>query len=210
MRLFRRSKPSDSTSHGPGEKLVNDYVPGDDYAPRWYVPHHGNDQRFIGADGFPTLHLIVYTDTTAETVLRLCGDSTGLLVRPTDRRLPYASVYVSQLRGEYYHQAACQTGDFSPGQPVRLVREPTNEFDRNAVAVYDVTGAHLAAYVNKQKARLLARLIDGGEVLTAISIRGTRPGVECEQIAILAAQPAVLSRLREPRPPHLPAPAHLR
>jgi hypothetical protein len=115
---------------------------------------------------------------------------------------------VSQLRGEAYHGAACEAGDFRPGRPVRLVREPDNEFDGNAVAVYDYAGLHLAAYVNKQKARMLSRLMDSGEPIEAISIRGTGSGVPCDQIAVLAASPEVLRRLLEPRPVHLPTPAH--
>jgi hypothetical protein len=78
------------------------------------------------------------------------------------------------------------------------------------VAVNDATGTHHAAYVNKQKARILAKLIDAGETLQAISIRGTAPGVDCGQIAILAARPHTLALLTSPRPPFLPPPAHLR
>jgi HIRAN domain len=91
-----------------------------------------------------------------------------------------------------------------------LVREPANAFDKNAIAVYDATGTHLAAYVNKRKARMLAKLIDAGEVIDAIAVRGTARGIDCEQIAILAARPHILERLTEPRPPTLATPAHLR
>jgi HIRAN domain len=167
---------------------IDDEIFYDDYEPSWYVPHDGDNNRFVGEDGLPALHLITYTDTAGETILRLCEDSTGLLIGPSDRRLPHAGVYVSQLRGEYYHQDACRAGDFAPGQPVRLVRELHNQFDKNAVAVYDSTGEHGAAYVNKQKARMLSKIIDAGENLQAISIRGTHAGKACGQIAILAAK----------------------
>jgi hypothetical protein len=176
----------------------------------WYVPHDGNRDRFIGQGGMPPLHLIRYRDTSGEEVLRLCEDSTGLLVSPSDTRLPHAGVFISQLRGEYYHKAACRAGDFRPGQPVHLVREPDNQFDANAVAVYDATKQHHAAYVNKQKARMLSRLIDSGEQIGAISIRGTRAGAACDQIAILVAQPTVLNHLLAPRPRNLPPPAYPR
>jgi hypothetical protein len=208
MRLFRRPKGPDSLPDTDDDLTGNDSH-RDDYEPSWYVPHDGDKGRFVGQDGLPTLHLITYTDTGDETILRLCEDSTGLLVGPTDTRLPHAGVYVSQLRGEFHHQTACKAGDFSLGRAVMLVREPANDFDRNAVAVYDATGTHLAAYVNKQKARVLAKMIDAGEVLHSISIRGTAAGAECPQIAILAARPHVLGRLIEPRPCSLPPPAHL-
>jgi hypothetical protein len=172
----------------------------------WYAPHDGDGGDFISSDGVPALHLIPCRDNGGEMVLQLCEDPTGLLVGPGDSRLPRAGVYVSQLRGQAFHRLGCTAGDFSPGAPVRLVREPDNEFDPDAVAVYDVTGRHLAAYVNNQKARILARLIDSGEPVEAVSIRGTGAGRPCDQVAVLAASPRVLRRLLEPRPPHLPAP----
>jgi hypothetical protein len=158
----------------------------------WYVPHDGDPDRFVGSNGVVPLHLIRYRDTSGELVLRLCEDTTGLLVGRSDRRLPRAGIYVSQLRGEAYHRAACKAGDFRPGASVRLVREPENEFDPNAVSVYDATGQHLAAYVNKQKARMLSRLIDAGKPVEAVSIRGTGPGRPCDQVAVLAAAPDIL------------------
>ena len=181
-------------------------LPADDSDGRWYVPQDGDRDRFVGSP----LHLIQYRDTSGETVLRLCEDMTGLLVSPSDRRLPRAGIFVSQLRGEAYHQAGCRAGDFSPGTSVCLVREPENEYDPNAIAVFDGTGKHLAAYVNKQKARTLSRLIDAGKPVHAVSIRGTDPGRPCGQVAVLAAAPEVLERLLEPCPDNLPAPAHER
>jgi HIRAN domain len=209
MRLFRRkNEPEPSPEPDDDVSPTDTYY--DDYEPSWYVPHDGDNQRFVGPDGLPALHLIPYTDSADEHVLRLCEDSTGLLIGPADKRLPHAGVYVSQLRGEFYHPIACKAGDFLPGRPITLFREPANEYDGNAVAVYDATGTYHAAYVNKQKARILAKLIAAGETLHAISIRGTPPGIDCEQIAILAARPHVLARLTSPRPDFLPSPAHLR
>ena len=151
----------------------------------------------------PPLHLIAYQDG-----LRLCEDSTGLLVSPNDRRLPHLGIFVVNVRGEAYYKTACKAGDFSPGVPVRLRREPNNPYDANAVAITaDLDGAPVIGYVNKQKARTMSRLIDGGAVLEAISLRGKRAGVATEQVAILAADPALMAHLRTPRPPHLPQPA---
>lgn len=177
---------------------------------RWYAPSDGNKERFVGPDGLPTLSLILYTDTSGERVLRLCENDTGLLIGPTDMRLPYAGILVSQLRGEAYHKDACRRGDFSPGAAVRLVPEPDNPHDPKAVAVYDATGEHRCAYVNKQKARAYLKRLAAGEQLEGISLRGTRAGKTCEQVAILAATPRVLAVLRSPRPDGAPPPAHLR
>ncbi|MER7992022.1 HIRAN domain-containing protein [Micromonospora chalcea] len=198
----QRAKPVDAIPSQAGER--------DGLPDSWYVPQDGNPDRFVGADGLPTLRLIPYWDRGGEHVLRLCEDGTGLLVGPTDRRLPRAGIYVSQLRGEAHHQAECRAGNFHPGETVRLVREPENPYDRNAVAVYDVTGNYMAAYVNKQKARTLAKLIDSGAEIQAISIRGTRSGVGCHQVAILAASADVLRHVLSPRPAGAPQPVYER
>ena len=142
-------------------------------------------------------HFKRFNDTwghhTGDQILRLCEDTTGLLIGPSDRRLPPAGAYVSQLRGEFHHRRACRDGAFSLGAAVHLVREPNNEFDRNAVAVYDVTGAHLTAYVNKRKARMLAKLLDRGEDVVADSRTPAEPvGAHA---AITAAELAMIQNV---------------
>lgn len=174
-----------------------------------YVPSDGNSDRFIGSDGLPSLRLIRTESAAGEMVLRLCENSTGLLVGPTDRRLPRAGILVSNLRGEKYHQDACRRGDFTPGVAVQLTPEPDNPHDSHAVAVYDSKGEHLCAYVNKQKARAYLKRLAGGQQLLAISLRGTPAGRACDQVAILAATPDVLALLTSPRPDGAPPPAHV-
>ena len=204
--------PAEAEEHATTTADPPEVDPAEHPQDRWYVPVDGDKGRFAGPPGaYPTIRLIEYRDTGGEHVLRLCEDSTGLLIGPTDRRLPPVGVYVSQLRGEAYHVAACKRGDFAPGAPVRLLREPDNEFSRFAVAVTaDEDGAEVAAYLNEQKARTVARLMDEGRPLRAISIRGTAPGRRCDQIAVLAAEPALVAHLLSPRPRHLPPPAHTR
>lgn len=186
------------------------FMPASEQA-RWYVPVDGNRNRFIDPDGgMPPLHLIRYR-SGGEHVLRLCEDSTGLLVGPTDRRLAPAGIHASNLRGESYHKTACRRGDFSPGTPVRLKREPDNKHDPFAVAITaDTDNAPVAAYVNKAKARTLSKLLDQGADLAAISLRGTDANTACAQISVLVAHPDVLAHLLAPRPRHLPKPAHQR
>jgi len=181
-----------------------------DHHESWYVSSDDKDRFTVPHGEMPPFHLIGYRAGSGEAVLRLCEDSTGLLIGPSDTRLPKTGVYVSQLRGEAYHQDGCKAGDFSPGRPVRLVREPDNPHDPFAVAVYDQSGQHQAAYVNKQKARMLSKLLDAGEPVQAVSIRGTAAGRPCDQVAILAARPPVLRHVLSRRPSGLPKPAHLR
>ena len=60
----------------------------------WYIPAGTDERIFVGADGTPALHLIDYTDKTGERVLRLVDDRTGLLISPSDRRLPKLGIWV--------------------------------------------------------------------------------------------------------------------
>jgi HIRAN domain len=174
----------------------------------WYVPSDGDAERFRGSP--PPLRLIPY-GWGSEKVLRLCEDTTGLLVGPTDRRLPAAGIWSAQVRGEFYYKPACRQGDFAPGVRVRLKREPDNEHDRNAVAITaDFDGAPVAGYFNKQKASALAKVLDAGTVLDAVSVRGTGAGMACEAIGVVAASPEAIRHMLSPRPPSLPKPAHSR
>jgi hypothetical protein len=159
-----------------------------------YVPSEGPADRFVPPPGGPhRLHLVEY-----QGGLRLCEDATGLLVGPTDRRLQRAGLYVTNLRGAAYYQAAAKQADLRPGQPLHLVPEPDNPHDAYAVAVYPNRGNGPIGYVNKQKAQL-----------SAVSLRGTGPGVKCEAVAVLAAEPRVVAHLLSPRPSSLPRPAFL-
>lgn len=98
------------------------------------MPQDGDQDRFIGQGGVPTLHLIPYRDVSGELVLRLCEDTTGFLIGPFYRRLPRAGIYVSQLRGEAYHQVAAGPAT-SPGrarQPCpRAEKYARSECDRD-------------------------------------------------------------------------------
>lgn len=180
---------------------------------RWYAASdEGGLDRFMPAEpgGLPPLRLIPYTTSDGEDVLMLCEDSTGLLVGPKDRRLQRAGIFSIAVQGESYNKAACRAGDFSPGAPIELVREPDNEHDPNAIAVHAKGRRTRAGYVNKGKARSLAKIMDKGTPLRVISTRGTAAGRVCEQIAILAASPEIVDHLLSPRPDRLPTPAHLR
>ncbi|MGW5048246.1 HIRAN domain-containing protein [Streptomyces griseoluteus] len=170
-----------------------------------YVPSEGPADRFVPPPGgLHRLHLVEY-----QGGLRLCEDATGLLVGPTDRRLQRAGLYVTNLRGVAYYQEAAKQADLRPGQPLRLAPEPDNLPDAYAVAVYPNRGNGPIGYVNKQKARVWSRVIAEGAQLSAVSLRGTGPGVKCEAVAVLAAEPRVVDHLLSPRPSSLPRPAFL-
>jgi hypothetical protein len=56
-------------------------------------------------------------------------------------------VRVVKLAGASYRADALQDDAFAPGRPLALVREPENEHDPNAVAVYDAERRLQAGYV---------------------------------------------------------------
>lgn len=161
-----------------------------------YVPPDGPIDRFVSVPGaMPKLHLVDY-----QGGLRLREDVTGLLVGPTDRRLSHAGLYVTNLRGEQYYQAAAREADLRPGQTLHLVPEPSNPHDPFAVAVYAEHGEGPVGYVNKQKARIWSKLIAEGPVLRVISLRGTAARVKCEAVAVLAAEPRIVDHLLSLQP----------
>jgi HIRAN domain len=77
-----------------------------------------------------------------ESGYRLRDASTGEAVRWNDERLR-----VVKLAGASYRLDELQDDAFAPGRRLTLVREPENEHDPNAVAVWDADRRVQAGYV---------------------------------------------------------------
>ncbi|MHA7862111.1 HIRAN domain-containing protein [Tessaracoccus sp. Y36] len=106
--------------------------------------------------------------------------STGKKLPPASRVMAAHGVVSFFVRGTA-HYPGHRTANTSPGQPADLRREPKNEYDANAVAVYAKLPSGRASkvgYVNKGLARGLAKRMDGGENLQAAFMRGHPPGEE--------------------------------
>lgn len=146
----------------------------------------------LGPDGMPTGHLAAQKD---RLVIVPDDAAPGEAVNPKSTRAHSLGIYSFSIAGTSYHDAAVRRGDFRPVRPVRLEREPRNEHDPNAVAVYAEGAKSKAGYVNRQNAARLARLIDAGEDIAAISIRGAGPGADGAVPVILAARREVLRHL---------------
>ncbi|MFO6453464.1 MULTISPECIES: HIRAN domain-containing protein [unclassified Aeromicrobium] len=97
-------------------------------------------------------------------------------VNPKSRTSWRLGIHSFALRGTGYYEDAVKAGRFTPGAPLRLVREPDNEYDTNAIAVYAETGRRVAGYVPKGQAKRLASLLDSGTDLVAVSVRGAGAG----------------------------------
>lgn len=85
-----------------------------------------------------------------ESGYRLCDAATGDAMRWSDPR-----VRVVKLAGASYRLDALQDDAFAPGARLALVREPENEHDPNAVAVYDAARSLQGGYVPADVAPLL-------------------------------------------------------
>lgn len=107
---------------------------------------------------------------------------TGQMMPPANRVLDGLGVFSFRVRGTQHYRGA-ESADTSPGQPAILRREPDNEFDPNAVAVWARNPSGRAVrvgYVNKGLARRLAKRLDAGENIDGVFMRGDAPGVWAE------------------------------
>ncbi|WP_423462176.1 HIRAN domain-containing protein [Promicromonospora sp. MS192] len=144
----------------------------------------------IGPDGMPSGRL----KRIGDRLLIVTDDGAGT-VNPRSARIYSMGIYCFGLRGTAYQGSAIKRGDYRLGKSVRLVREPDNEHDRNAVAVYAAGTATRGGYVNKMNAKRIAVRLDRGEELLAISVRGDGPGKEDLRPVILVASPRVIAHL---------------
>ncbi|QOR69129.1 HIRAN domain-containing protein [Ruania alkalisoli] len=156
-----------------------------------YVPREEEETLLrLDANGLPNLRLVRARD-------RLVLEAPGRRwVNPSSPNLRRIGITVFRVRGVSHHEAAVRTGRFTPGSPVRLVREPDNEHDPSAVAVYAEKARRPAGYVNKQNAKRLARLLDAGDELVAISTRGSAAGRDGSAPVVLVTSPEILAHLQ--------------
>ncbi|WP_166786238.1 HIRAN domain-containing protein [Cryobacterium lyxosi] len=167
--------------------------------PSIYLHSDKWDELLVPDDqGMPNLYLQRHSDE-----LWLTEATTGLLVNVGNRRLRRMGIWTVKVRGVNYHEAAVRRGAFQPGAPVRLLREPGNEYDKNAVAVYAAEADEQCGYFNKAMAAGMAKVIDSGAPLHAISLAGGSPGALTEHglnIKVLAASPEIVAHLFRRRP----------
>ena len=106
-----------------------------------------------------------------------------------------AGLWSFKVRGIAYHKEAAKRGDFTPGAPLRLVREPDNKDDSNAIGVYAAGVRARAAYVPRGYAKRLAKLLDDDAGMVAVSVRGSGGG--CHEVTphILVCERALFEHL---------------
>lgn len=152
--------------------------------------------RLLVADvqGLPPLRLQEHGDG-----LRLAEVSTGKLVGVGDAHLRALGIWSIWLRAVDSRTILAREGLLQPGATLRLVRQPRNAEDSNAIAVHASTG-RLVGYVSPRIAAGLAAVLDSGTSIEAVAVSYTarsgssRPGL----ITLLAASPQTLAHLFEP------------
>lgn len=67
------------------------------------------------------------------------------------------------VAGTSYRKAALSVGDFSPGSPLLLIPDPENEYDPNAIGVWDHTRTHHIGFVPADLLDYIGPIVrDGG------------------------------------------------
>lgn len=159
------------------------------------------------ATGFPVVHLVEQV-VDGRPLLRFCHDGTGRLTTATDTRLRAVGLWAIELRGLSHYRRAVKAGDFTPGRPVKLIRQPSNEFDPNAIAVAAEGSRAVAGYFNKQAAKRFSPMLDaGGAGLQAVTIEGDPPG-RAGRVVVLVAKPKLIKHVFGARPIDAAKPAH--
>ena len=78
------------------------------------------------------------------------------------------------VRGFSYHDGPAVLDQLASGQTVRLVREPANPYDDQAIAVHTAAG-HKLGYVPREDNQILARLLDEDLMDLDARITAVRP-----------------------------------
>ncbi|WNM65738.1 hypothetical protein SEA_VULPECULA_28 [Arthrobacter phage Vulpecula] len=147
------------------------YMPADQ-AKRLLVP---------GPDGLPPLRLV-----SSRNGLDLALPS-GQLIDHRLLALRHFQIFGFRVAGtSFYVDADKPPRQFRVGQKVGIAREPDNAHDPNAVALTIGRPAAKFGYVNQQRAKWIAELIDGGQELRALVLHTSSPRVLITTTEMLA------------------------
>jgi hypothetical protein len=147
----------------------------------------------VGDDGLPNLRLV---RERGQLVLMVPHG----MVNPRSTALYRLGIYTFRARGASYHEDAVAAASLTPGTALRLVREPENEFDPNAIALYAVQGSAPIGYVNRLNAARIAKVLDASTNLVAITVSGGPKGSVGDPVGVLVTTPVLLEHLRRARP----------
>ena len=78
---------------------------------------------------------------------------------------PVSKTKLTTVKAAGLQYGECADSLFTPNDPLRLIREPQNRYDRYAVAIYKEEKK--LGYIPKANSRIIASLIDNGTTLSA-------------------------------------------
>lgn len=166
---------------------LKEYVPI--YSSAFLPPEHQLDLVTIFDDGNTNLKLALFN---GQLVLEAPN---GILPNKASGQICKLGVFTCSLRGGSHYEKALRAADTRPLRPAMLVREPGNQYDRNAVAIH-APNAGLIGYVNKQNAARLAKHMDSGEEYSAMFTCGNAPGAgNGNPVALLIAPTNVMTTI---------------
>lgn len=100
-------------------------------------------------------------DASADFIDELFEHADESLVREEYAGIGDANSFFTKLSGVTFDNRQDVIELLQAGDPLRLVREPDNEFDPMACAVHDAHGS-MVGYLNRRLAAAIAPLVDGG------------------------------------------------
>lgn len=151
-----------------------------------YIPAAEAKLRLVaGTDGLPPLKLV-----SSNNGLDLALPS-GELVDYNTLALRHFNIFAFRVVGMGFYENQEKPFKFRNGQRVTVKRESENEHDANAVAITIGRPVTKIGYVNKQRAKWVAELLDDGQELEGIVIQ-----TKSASPRVLLTTPAMLAHLR--------------
>lgn len=153
-----------------------------------YIPAEEAKSRLVaGPDGLPPLKL-VSSNNGLDFAL-----PDGKLVDYNTLALRHFNIFAFRVVGMGFYEDQEKPFKFRNGQRVAVKRESDNEHDPNAVAITFGRPETKIGYVNKQRAKWVAELLDGGKQLEGIVIQ-----TKSSSPRVLLTTPEMLAYLRKP------------
>lgn len=130
--------------------------------------------------------------------LRACwhdeGDWRGYVLLDSAKSLLGRHVFEVRVAG-VYHRPGAQSEDFLPGRQLRVVPEPKNPHDPNALAIWNLLGTMQAGYVPAFIAAKMKRVPGGRHGLALSEMREGSERVRL--VALISREPIELELVEE-------------
>jgi hypothetical protein len=114
----------------------------------------------------------------------LLDDTTGSFMRMRDQHFDNRHCLLCRVAGVTYRPEALQDPRFAPGHAVRLIPEPTNPYDQNAVGIWDASGDIQLGFVPGDQSARVASDMRAGTQLVGFILREFRRGKEGPRLGI--------------------------